>query len=320
VKAVLQYRASAGFRDLIERSAPSWLTVVVIDEDDTDAFTAEMRDAVVLLHVLTPVTAEVMAAAPSLRLIQKIGTGVNTIDLDAAAEYGIGVANMPGTNTAAVVEATLALMLATLRRITTLDTETRAGRGWHLADAVVDRLGELGARTVGLVGFGAVGQRLAPVLRAMGAEVLYTATAPKPQVRKDLAAWCELDELVSSSDIVSLHLPLTPGTEQIIDEAAIASMRPGAILVNTARGGLVDEVALLEALTSGALRGAGLDVFALEPVDPTNPLLAVDSVVVSPHSAWLTPETLERSMGVAFENCRRVMAGESLLHEVVPHR
>ncbi|HZZ89198.1 MAG TPA: NAD(P)-dependent oxidoreductase, partial [Caulobacteraceae bacterium] len=119
-----------------------------------------------------------------------------------------------------------------------------------------------------------------------------------------------------TADIVSLHVPLVPETRGMIDGPALARMRPGAILINTARGGLVDEPALVAALQSGHLRGAGLDVFAAEPVDPSNPLLQLPSVVVAPHMAWLTPETLDRSLAVAFENCRRLAAGEPLLHQV----
>lgn len=317
MKAVLQYRATPGFADQLRREAPDWLQVVIVDEDDRATFAREMLDAHVLLHVLEPVTAEVLAAAPALALVQKIGVGVNTIDLDAARAHGIGVANMPGTNTQAVAEATLALMLAALRRVVTLDQRTRAGQGWNVEADVVDAFGELGGRTIGLVGFGAVGQRLAPILDALGATVRYTATRPKPEAA-GVATWRTLPELLAESDIVSLHLPLTAHTEALIDADALATMKPGAVLVNTARGGLLDESAVVDALRSGRLRAAGLDVFRSEPVEPDNPLLALPNVVLTPHLAWHTPETLDRSLGVAFENCRRVRDDEPLQHEIVP--
>lgn len=317
MKAVLQYRATQGFRRLLDTSAPDWLEVVVVDEEDADSFASEMQDAAILLHVLKPVTAAVIASSPRLRLIQKIGIGVNTIDLDAAREHGVAVANMPGTNTSAVAEATLGLLLAVLRRVVAVDAATREGRGWHLSDDVVDCMGEIRGRTVGLVGFGAVGRSLAPVLGALGARVLYTATARKPDVAPAFAEWRDLPDLMAESDVVSLHLPLTAETERMIDARALASMKPGAVIVNTARGRLVDQEALVASLRSGRLRGAGLDVFDEEPVDRRDPLLELDNVVLAPHLAWLTPETLERSMRVAFENCRRVREGEPLLHEVV---
>jgi phosphoglycerate dehydrogenase-like enzyme len=158
-----------------------------------------------------------------------------------------------------------------------------------------------------------------PVLQALGATVLYTATRPKPEAA-GVATWRTLPDLLAQSDIVSLHLPLTEHTDRLIDADALATMKPGAVLVNTARGGLLDETAVVDALRSGHLRAAGLDVFRSEPIEPDNPLLALDNVVVTPHLAWHTPETLERSLGVAFENCRRIRDGEPLLHEIVPHR
>lgn len=319
MKAVLQYRATPGFTAQLLDEAPDWLEIVIVDEDHRDTFAREMLDTQVLLHVLEPVTADAIAGAPELALIQKIGVGVNTIDLDAARAHGVGVANMPGTNTQAVAEATLGLMLAALGRILTLDHRTRAGLGWNIEADVVDSFGEIGGRTVGLVGFGAVGQRLAPVLQALGATVLYTATRPKPEAA-GVATWRTLPDLLAQSDIVSLHLPLTEHTDRLIDADALATMKPGAVLVNTARGGLLDETAVVDALRSGHLRAAGLDVFRSEPIEPDNPLLALDNVVVTPHLAWHTPETLERSLGVAFENCRRIRDGEPLLHEIVPHR
>lgn len=315
MKALLQYRASPGLLRRIAEAVPGWIEVVVVDEDDHSRFDAEIVDTDVLWHVLEPVTAEVFDRARRLRLVQKIGVGVNTIDLDAARAHGCAVANMPGTNTQAVAEMTLALLLAALRRLPAVDRAVRAGDGWTLPAGVVDGFAELAGRSVGLVGFGAVASRLAPVLQALGAEVSYTATSAKPDVA---LRYLTLDDLLSGSDVVSLHLPLSPSTESLIDAEAISRMRPGAVLVNTARGGLVDEVALFEALSDGRLSAAGLDVFRDEPVDPANPLLTLDNLVVAPHVAWLTGGTLDASIVVAVENCRRLRDGEALLHEVVP--
>ncbi len=315
MKAVLHFRASPGFRRQLAALAPDGLDIVVVDEADEERFGAEMQDAEVLLHVLKPVTAEIIAAAPKLRLIQKIGVGVNTIDLDAARAHGVAVANMPGTNSQAVAEMTLALMLAVLRRIPLLDRVMRAGNGWSLPAETFDSTGEIAGRTVGLVGYGEVPRRLAPVLSALGARIVYTSRSPKPEAvgeRRDL------NDLLAKADIVSLHLPLTDETVGMIDAAAIARMKPGAVLINTARGGLVDEAALLAALKSGHVAATGLDTVAQEPADTGNPLFTLDNVVVTPHIAYLTPETLARSLGVAIENCRRVGRGEKLLNQVVP--
>jgi phosphoglycerate dehydrogenase-like enzyme len=309
MKIVLQYRASEGFRRQIAEDQD--FPVTIVDETDDAAFAREMADAEVLWHVLKPVTAQVMAGAPRLRLIQKLGVGVNTIDLEAAKDRGIAVANMPGTNSAAVAEMALALMLAVLRRTVYFDALTRRGEGWRPDAAVLDQTGEIGGRTVGLVGFGESARRLAPVLTALGARVVYTARSAKAQ-----PGFLPLDDLLAASDIVSLHAPLTDETAGMMDAAAFARMKPGAVLINTARGALVDEGALFGALSSGRLRGAGLDVFAVEPAE-SSPLFMLPQVVLAPHVAWLTPETLARSLVVARENVHRLGAREALVNRVV---
>ena len=167
---------------------------------------------------------------------------------------------------------------------------------------------------MGLVGFGAVARRLVPMLQAIGAKVVYTSRQPAPDVP---IPFLPLAELLPVADVLSLHLPLTPETTGMIDAAALAAMKRGSVLINTARGPLVDEAALFEALTSGHLRGAGLDVFAREPVSKDDPLLKLQNVVVTPHLAWLTTETLERSLSIISENYRRLRTGEPLLYRVV---
>lgn len=312
MKAVLQYRTSPGFAAIIEQSRGT-VAVAIVDEDDAAGFAREIANAAVLLHVLKPVTAQMMDAAPKLKLIQKIGVGVNTIDLDAANARGIAVCNMPGTNSQAVAELTLGLMLGALRQLAYLDPLTRSGNGWHPDPALVDRVGEIGGRTVGFLGYGAIPQLLAPALIALGAQVIYTARSPKPDLP---GAAVPFNELLAHSDILSLHVPLTGATERIINAAALAAMKPGAVLVNTARGGLVDAAALHAALANGHLAGAGLDVFDAEPAPADNPLFALPNVLVTPHVAWITQETLRRSMVVAFENARRIAQGTDLLHRV----
>ena len=312
MKAVLQYRATPGFRAAITALESELLRVAVVDETDKETFAREMQDADVLLHVLERVTASVIQQAPRLRLIQKLGVGVDTIDLEAARARGVAVCNMPGANTRAVAELTLLLMLATLRRVVELDRQTRAGKGWGLDSALLDNLGELGGRTVGLVGFGAVGQCLTPMLHGIGAHVMYTARAEKASA----ATYVSLSALLSSADVISLHVPLTAQTASMIDDAAIRTMKRGAVLVNTARGGLVDYGALYRALSSGHLRGAGLDVFQSEPIDPAHPLFQLSNIVVTPHVAWFTEETLGRGLQVFADNCRRLRAGEPLLNRV----
>jgi phosphoglycerate dehydrogenase-like enzyme len=148
----------------------------------------------------------------------------------------------------------------------------------------------------------------------MGCEVLYTARAPKPEA---VGSFRPLDALLAEADVVSLHIPETPETRGLLNKAALARMKPGAVLVNTARGGLVDQAALVAALTSGHLAAAGLDVFAAEPVDPADPLLALANVVMAPHVAWLSTETFARSFSIAADNCRRLTNQDTLINRII---
>lgn len=303
---ILHARPSPGFRAAVDAIFGAGVVVHVDEAEPLDAVADDIR---VLLHVLTPVTEAFIASAPKLKLIQKLGVGVNTIALDAARAHGVAVCNMPGTNSQAVAEMALSLMLAVMRRTCFFDARMRAGEGWTADPSELDSVGEIAGRTVGLVGFGDSARRLAPVLAALGARVVYTARG----ARDGPYDYWPLDRLVAECDIVSLHVPLTDETRGMIDPLA---MKRGAVLVNTARGGLADEARLVAALTSGHLRGAGIDVFGEEPVPPDNALLALPNVVLAPHIAWLTPETLTRSLSVARENCRRLAAGGTLLHRV----
>ncbi|HKG85261.1 MAG TPA: NAD(P)-dependent oxidoreductase [Beijerinckiaceae bacterium] len=292
----------------------SGLSVAVVSEAADAAFDALLPDATAILHVLKPIAAEVFARAPRLKLVQKVGVGVNTIDLEAARRHGVAVCNMPGTNTAAVAELALALMLAALRRLPRFDRAARTAAGWALPRGAEASLGEIGGRTVGLVGAGAVPRRLAPILAAMGAEVIYWSRAARAELTAEHVGF---DALLARADILSLHLPLTTETERLVGPDAFARMKPGVILVNTARGGLVDEAALIAALAAKRVAVAALDVLAAEPPGDDHPLLARDDVIATPHVAWLTAETWERSLGVARENVLRALAGMPLLHRVV---
>ena len=289
------------------------LTVTVCSESDDAKLMELLPEVDVLWHVLKPATAAMMARAPRLRLIQKIGVGVNTIDLEAAKERGIAVCNLPGTNARAVAELALALMLATIRRLPLFDAAMRDGSAWSLDPTLQDSLGELGGRTVGLVGYGAVPRLLAPVLKALGCRLLYTARGPHADA---LGEFQSLEALLAEVDVLSLHVPLTSETRHLIDAAAIRRMKRGAVLINTARGELVDQAALTDALCYGHLAAAGLDVFAEEPPNPAEFLLTLPNVVVTPHIGWLTTATFDRSLALAAENCRRLAVGENLLHRV----
>jgi phosphoglycerate dehydrogenase-like enzyme len=306
------FHAAAG-PDLTARLARLPDLEVSVCPDGADALLFRVLPSCdVLWHVLQHCSAEMIATATQLKLIQKIGVGVNTIDLDAARQRGIPVCNLPGTNARAVAEMTLGLMLSVLRRIPAFDQGLRKGV-WTDTN-LQDGLGELAGKTVGLVGYGAIPRILAPILVAMGCSVIYTTRSP---IATDVASYRPLDQLLAEADVVSLHLPLVPETRHVIDAGALALMKPGAVLINTGRGALVDQTALGTALASGRLAGAGLDVFESEPLAAGDGLLTLPNVVVTPHVAWLTTGTFDRSFALAAENCRRLQAGLPLLHRVV---
>lgn len=287
-----------------------WLDIRYCAEDDDDTFLRELPDVDVIWHVLRPLTGADLDRAVRCRLVHKLGAGVNTIDVDAATRLGIAVANMPGANAGSVAEGTLLLMLAALRRLPALDRATRAGQGWPTDPTLGETVRDIGGCTVGLVGYGNVAKRVEQIVLAMGTppeHVLHTSTRDDGSPN-----WRTLPDLLAASDIISLHLPLTDATERLLDAEALALVKPDAVLVNTARGQIVDEPALVEALRTGRLAAAGLDVFAVEPVPADNPLLALDNVVVTPHVTWYTADTMERYLAVAVDNCARLRDGQPL--------
>ncbi len=288
-----------------------WLEVRWCHEGDDATLHRELPWADVVWHVLRPLSGEDLRRGTGLRLVHKLGAGVNTIDVATATELGIAVANMPGANAPSAAEGTVLLMLAAMRRLLDLDRSTRAGRGWPSDATLGETVRDIGSCTVGLVGYGNIARRVETIVAAMGARVLHTSTADDGS-----GSWRPLERLLAGSDIVSLHLPLTPATERLIDAGALALMKPAALLVNTSRGAIVDEAALVEALRAGRLAAAGLDVFATEPVDPANPLLALDNVVLTPHVVWFTRDTMGRYLAVAIENCRRLRDGDPLVNVV----
>jgi phosphoglycerate dehydrogenase-like enzyme len=306
---------------VLEFLAPEagWLDIRYCAENDDDTFYRELPDAEVIWHVLRPISGEDLEKAPQVRLVHKMGAGVNTIDVDTATRLGIAVANMPGANAASVAEGAVLLMLAALRRLPVLDRVTREGKGWPSDPALGETVRDIGGCTVGLVGYGNIAKSVEKIVASMGARVLHTSTRDDGH-----PGWRPLPELLAQSDIVSLHLPLTDQTAGMLDRAALDQMKPDAVLVNTSRGGVVDEDALVDALRNGGLAAAGLDVFAVEPVPATNPLLALDNVVLTPHVTWYTADTMRRYLEHAVDNCRRIRDRRELANAVngivVPNR
>lgn len=232
--------------------------------------------------------AEVLRRAPRLCVIARFGTGVDNISIPDATRFGVAVANCPGANANAVADFTMGLVLAVCRGIPLADRGTRAG-GWPRC---VGR--ELREKTLGLVGLGRIGRAVVPRARGFGMRILaYDLVRDEEWARENGVTYTTLDDLLARADVVSLHLPGGPETTRLINAERLARMRPGSFLINTARGSLVDEAALYEALRARRVAGAALDVHAIEPVPKDAPLLRLDNVVVTPHLAGETEEAIE---------------------------
>ncbi len=245
-------------------------------------------------------TARVLEACPGLRLISVWGTGTDHIDLEAARRLGITVTNTPGVSAVSIAEHALALLFAVARRIPVLDRAVRRG-DWPRGQST-----ELRGKVCGVVGLGAVGQQFARLSAGIGMRVITWTMHPKPEWAGTLV---ELDELYRQSDVVSLHLRLSPETRGFVGVRELAAMKPSAILINTARGAIVDEDAMYEALTGGRLAGAGLDVFDAEPLPAGHRLAALDNVVLTPHCAGITPEAMQAGLSMAVWNIQEFLAG-----------
>ena len=257
-------------------------------------------EAVLNIRSSSKFTERVFAARPQLRLLSVWGTGTDHVDLAAAARHCVTVTNTPGVSAVSIAEHTLALLLAVARRIPQVDAATRRGE-WAKGQSV-----ELRGKTCGVIGLGAIGREFARLAAALGMRVIGWTIHPRPFPGVEMV---ELGELYRASDVLSLHLRLSPETEGFLGPSQFALLKPGAILLNTARGGLVDEASLVEALATGRLGGAGLDVFAREPLPAGHPLAALPNVVMTPHCAGITPEALEAGLRMAVENIWRFAEG-----------
>ena len=246
----------------------------------------------------------VFRACPALRMVSIWGTGTDNIDLDAAARYGVAVCNIPGVNAFAVAEHAIALMLAVARKIPRIDREMRTG-AWPR-----EMLTQLYGKTLAVFGTGAIGARVAELGRGLGMTVLaWSARGNADRLRAFGVATAAKEDILRRADVVTLHLRLTPETRGFIGPREFALMNPGAILVNTGRGALVDRDALLDALANGRIAGAGLDVFHDEPLKSGDPLLDLPNTVLSPHNAGQTPEVRRDGLLRAVENVERFLAG-----------
>jgi D-3-phosphoglycerate dehydrogenase len=292
--------------EVVARVADTCTVQVLQSYPSEAALIAACHDADAILARLGVVTAPVIAAAPRLRIIARHGAGSDAVDLQTATRHGVVVTTTGPANAGAVAEYTFALLLALLRHIPLAEASMRAG-AWSRAPLVGEALE---GRTLGIVGFGAVGSRVARIAGGFGMRVIAAAGRGAAGPAKPVPVF-PLRVMLAMADILSLHARLMPATLGMIDAAMIAAMKPGAVLVNTARGELVDEAALIAALQSGHLAGAALDSYAIEPLAAGSPLRRVRNVVLSPHVAGQTRDAVLK-VGLA--------AAQAILDELVGRR
>lgn len=271
----------------------------------------KVADVDALVVSMEPVNEQLLAACKKLKIVQRLGVGYETLDLAAAARRGIPCCNIEGVNKEAVAEHGLALMLALSKRLLEINRLTHQAR-WNDARVQTKHVHELFGKTLGIIGLGNTGSSLARRARALGMAIQYNDIRPiDPRVIEETGArFVEKDELLKTSDVVSVNTDLNATTARMIDARALALMQPHALLICCARGGIVDEPALREALDAGRIAGAGMDVFDPEPIRKDNVLLGAKNIIVTSHVAGVTEETTQRIFDWAHENVRRVMRGE----------
>ena len=280
--------------------------------------------SVIVADAISPIDAQLIAAMPNLKLIHSEGVAFNAIDVDAARARGIAVCNCAGVNAGTVAEQAVMLMLMCLRRALEGDRAVREGCQIALKERMmVEGFRELGDCTVGFVGFGAIGQAAARYLRPWGCKMLYNKRHPLDEgLENELGArFASLDDLLATCDIVSLHVPVTDETRGMVDGEFLSKMRPDGVLVNTARGDIVDQEALVAALEAGSIAAAGLDTLTPEPVTCDNPLVNLSAVasrrvVFSPHVGGVAEGMFYRAHRGIWENIARLAAGEELVNRV----
>ena len=267
-------------------------------------------DAEILLTNKTPVTENILAACPGIRMIGVLATGYNVVDCDAAKARNIPVCNVPCYGTAAVAQFTLALLLELCHQVGHHSVQVHEGRWTSCPNFCFwdTHQMELAGKTLGIIGFGRIGQAVARLAKAFGMKVIACSRTQYDNCR-DLAEYVDLDTLYARADVISLHCPQFPETTKIINAQSIAKMKDGVILINTSRGGLLDEAAVKDALVSGKIRCAAVDVVTKEPVPQDNPLLDAPNCIITPHMAWAPIESRQRLMDCVVENIRCFLAG-----------
>ena len=315
VKVLLVDPALAVLADRFASALPDDVTVSAVADFSDEEFRRLASDATVLVNARRPIDAATLAMAPAVRFIQMIGAGTDTLDRSALAEAGVVAAYNPGVNRTGAAEHAIMLMLALIKRLPASDQATRAGR-FAPAEIISRGIDDLADATVGIIGMGHIGQAVAERLVPFGARIVYHSHRSMPDVEARFGAErLPFEDVLRRSNILTLHVPLTPETHHLIGRREIAAMPPGSYLINAGRGGLVDEMALRSAITSGHLAGAGLDVLEHE-TDGVNPFVDVPEVVVTPHLGGGSRNSMNGVVERSTANIRRFLAGEAVLDEL----
>ena len=278
---------------------------------DEEGLCGVVKNADAILLNRVTITAKVMDSAPNLKYIGLLATGYNNVDIDAARKKGITVTNIPGYSTDAVATHTMGFILALALSLVKYNDHVKNG-GWSFdsgCDCFPFKIQELEGKTLGLFGFGNIAQRVAKMARIFGMRVIYYSRTPK---NFEGATQVDFETLLKESDFLSLHAPLTPETQNTFDAKAFSKMKPTAYFINTARGGIVDEPALAEALNKGIIAGAAVDVTANEPLTESSPLFGAKNCIYTPHVAWGAYETRQRLINLAYENLKSFCDGQPI--------
>ena len=286
--------------------------VQVYDRTPQEKTVERIGDSELILTNKTAITREIMEQCPKLRYIGVLATGYNVVDVKAAGERGIVVTNIPSYGTAAVAQYAFALLLELCHHVGLHDESVKAGEWERCQDFCYWKtpLMELAGKTMGIVGFGRIGQRTGAIAQAMGMKVIAYDHFRRPELETETCHYVSMEQLLSQSDVISLHCPLLPETKGLINQETIGQMKDGVLIINTSRGDLVVEKDLAEALKSGKVAGAAADVASTEPIHGDNPLLTAPNMIITPHMAWGARESRQRLMAQAVENLRAFLDGK----------
>lgn len=289
-----------------------WGDMTCHDRTPDEKIVERIGDAQIILTNKTPLSRQTLQQCPKLRYIGVLATGYNIIDVDAAAEQGITVTNVPGYSTQAVAQFTMALLLEFCHHVQRHSDSVMAGDWIRSQDFSYWNypMNELSGKTIGLVGYGQIGRQVARLAQAFDMQVLASRQSKKPD-EEGLATVVDFEKVLSQSDIISLHCPQTKTTTGIINAKAIRSMKDGVYLINTARGGLVVDADIREALETGKLAGYAADVLSQEPMPENHPLLGAPNTILTPHIAWAAKQTRMRLLQITADNLEAFLAGEA---------